>query len=75
MVLMTMTEEATIVEDGASKHFLHQLPKRVIEVRGKWSTVRSIKTKGTNIRFTHTNTRYLPSPRMRRWFDEWLYGA
>ena len=29
MRLMTMAEEATIVEEGASKHFLHQLPKKV----------------------------------------------
>ena len=36
---MTMTEEATIVEDGASKHFLHQLPKRVIEESGPRSAV------------------------------------
>ena len=55
MVLIGLAEEATIVEEGASKHFLHQLPKRVIEVRGRSSTVRGIKTKGTKIRFTHSD--------------------
>ena len=55
MALIAMVEEATIVEEGASKHFLHQLPKRVIEVRGRSSTVRGIKTKGTKIRFTHSD--------------------
>ncbi len=28
MALIGLAEEATIVEEGASKHFLHQLPKR-----------------------------------------------
>jgi hypothetical protein len=55
MVLIGLAEEAAIVEEGASKHFLHQLPKRVIEVRGKSSTVRGIKTKGAKIRFTHSD--------------------
>ena len=55
MALIGLAEEATIVEEGASKHFLHQLPKRVIEVRGRSSTVRGIKTKGSKIRFTHSD--------------------
>jgi hypothetical protein len=55
MVLIAMADEAAIVEEGASKHFLHQLPKRVIEVRGKSSMARGIKTKGTKIRFTHSD--------------------
>ena len=55
MVLIAMAEEAAIVEEGASKYFLHQLPKKVIEVSGKSSTVRGIKTKGTKIRFTHSD--------------------
>ena len=38
MVLIGLAEEATIVEEGASKHFLHQLPNWVIEVRGKSSS-------------------------------------
>ncbi len=54
MVLIGFAEEETIVEEGASKHFLHQLPKRVIEVRGKSFTVRGIKAKGTKIRYTHS---------------------
>ena len=55
MVLIGLADVATIVEEGASKHFLHQLPKRVIEVRGRSSTVRGIKSKGAKIRFTHSD--------------------
>ena len=46
MALIAMAEEAAIFRGCACKHFLHQLPNRVNESRGKSSTVRGIKTKG-----------------------------
>ena len=52
-VFMLMAEKAGINEGGPRKHFIHQLPKHVIEVRGKSTNTGRIKIKGSKIRTPH----------------------
>ena len=53
-VLVSMADEAGVHHGSARKHFPQQLPNNVIEVRGKSTTVRGMKTKGKKLKLTHT---------------------
>ena len=50
-VLVSMADEAGVGYGSARKQFLQQLPNNVIEVRGKSTTVRGLKTKGKKLKF------------------------
>ena len=50
-VLVSMADEAGVGYGSARKQFLQQLPINVIEVRGKSTTVRGLKTKGKKLKF------------------------
>jgi len=50
-VLVSMARASGIGQGQARKHFIQQLPKKVIEVRGKSTTVRGLKTKGKKLKF------------------------
>ena len=52
--MVSMTDEAGVHHGSARKHFPQQLPNNVIEVRGKSTSVRSVKTKGKKLKFAHT---------------------
>ena len=53
-VMVSMAEEAGVHHGSARKHFPQQLPNNVIEVRGKSTTVRGMKTKGKKLKLAHT---------------------
>jgi len=53
-VLVSMARASGIGQGQARKHFIQQLPKKVIEVRGKSTTVRGLKTKGKKLKFART---------------------
>ena len=53
-VMVSMAEEAGVFHGSARKHFPQQLPNNVIEVRGKSTTVRGMKTKGKKLKLAHT---------------------
>ena len=53
-VMVSMADEAGVHHGSARKHFPQQLPNNVIEVRGKSTTVRGMKTKGKKLKFAHT---------------------
>jgi hypothetical protein len=53
-VMVSMAEEAGVCHGSARKHFPQQLPDNVIEVRGKSTTVRGMKTKGKKLKLAHT---------------------
>ena len=53
-VLVSMADEAGVHHGSARKHFPQQLPNNVIEVRGKSTTVRGMKTKGKKLKLAHT---------------------
>ena len=53
-VMVSMAEEAGVCHGSARKHFPQQLPSNVIEVRGKSTTVRGMKTKGKKLKLAHT---------------------
>ena len=53
-VLVSMADEAGVHHGSARKHFPQQLPNNVIEVRGKSTTVRGMKTKGKKLKLVHT---------------------
>ena len=46
--------EAGVRYGSARKHFPQQLPRNVVEVRGKSTTVRGMKTKGKKLKLVHT---------------------
>ena len=52
--MVSMADEAGVRYGSARKHFPKQLPSNVIEVRGKSTTVRGMKTKGKKLKFAHT---------------------
>ena len=53
-VMVSMAEQAGVHHGSARKHFPQQLPNNVIEVRGKSTTVRGMKTKGKKLKLAHT---------------------
>ena len=53
-VMVSMGEQAGVHHGSARKHFPQQLPNNVIEVRGKSTTVRGMKTKGKKLKLAHT---------------------
>jgi hypothetical protein len=53
-VMVSMADEAGVRHSSARKHFPQQLPNNVIEVRGKSTTVRGMKTKGKKLKLAHT---------------------
>jgi opacity protein-like surface antigen len=53
-VMVSMAEQAGAHRGSARKHFPQQLPNNVIEVRGKSTTVRGMKTKGKKLKLAHT---------------------
>ena len=53
-VMVSMAEQAGGHHGSARKHFPQQLPNNVIEVRGKSTTVRGMKTKGKKLKLAHT---------------------
>ena len=52
-VIVSMADEAGVRHESARKHFPQQLLNNVIEVRGKSTTVRRMKTKGKKLKFAH----------------------
>ena len=53
-VMVSMADQAGVHHGSARKHFPQQLPNNVIEVRGKSTTVRGVKTKGKKLKLAHT---------------------
>ena len=53
-VMVSLAGEAGVRHGSARNHFPQQLPDNVIEVRGKSTTVRGMKTKGKKLKFAHT---------------------
>ena len=53
-VMVSMADEAGVHYGSAGKHFPQQLPNNVIEVRGKSTSVRGVKTKGKKLKFAQT---------------------
>ena len=54
-LMVSIAKEAGIGDQDATKHFLPQLPKQVIEVRAKSQNIRGRKVKGNKIKFVHTD--------------------
>ena len=52
-VLMSMASASGVGQGQAREHFIHQLPKKVIEVRGKSTTFKGQKTKGKKLKLAH----------------------
>jgi hypothetical protein len=53
-VMVSRADQAGVHHGSARKHFPQQLPNNVIELRGKSTTVRGIKTKGKKLTVVHT---------------------
>ena len=53
-IMVSMADQAGVHHGSARKHFPQQLPNNVIEVRGKSTTVRGMKTKGKKLKLAHT---------------------
>ena len=53
-VMVSMANEAGVRHGSARKHLPQQQPNNAIELRGKSTTVRGIKTKGKKLKFAHT---------------------
>jgi len=53
-VMVSIADQAGVHHGSARKHFPQQLPNNVIEVRGKSTSVRGMKTKGKKLKLAHT---------------------
>ena len=54
-VMVSMADQTGVCYGSAGKHFPQQLPSNVIEVRGKSTTVRGVKTKGKKLKLARTD--------------------
>lgn len=52
--MVSMADQAGVRHGSAKKYFPQRLPNNVIEVRGKSTSVRGVKTKGKKLKFAHT---------------------
>ena len=53
-VLVSMASASGVGQEQAREHFIHQLPRKVVEVRGKSITVKGQKAKGKKLKFART---------------------
>jgi hypothetical protein len=72
-LILRLAERAGVNEGDARNHFIHKLPERVIEVRGKSSTSRGVMTKGNKIKLIHTDKSQLMEDEIRE-LNEFLVG-